>query len=69
MAIVELGLETGRKIWASTLHMESTYAGLLEGDPFAAMNDRGAHASNTIRASGTPSFLLDSCQVQFRVAQ
>ena len=40
MAILELSLETGRKIWASTIHMESTYAGLLEGYPNAAMNDR-----------------------------
>lgn len=39
MAILELTLKTGLRIWASALHMDTTYGGLLEGYPFAAFND------------------------------
>jgi hypothetical protein len=35
---VELG--SGREIKLSELHLESTYGGLIEGYPFAGLNDR-----------------------------
>src|SRR5436309_8306177 len=40
MAILELKLATERRIWASSLFMESTYSGLFWGEPYAEMNDR-----------------------------
>jgi hypothetical protein len=40
VAILEVTLNTGRKIWASMVYIEDTYAGLLEGYPISRLNDR-----------------------------
>ena len=40
MPILDLTLADGRKVWAESVHVTSTYAGLIEGYPRKPSNDQ-----------------------------